>query len=75
MLSDKTTTLIPMDRDWLARELERGRSIGDIARQVGRHPATVGYWVNKYRLTLAHQAVRPRKGRDRRAMCSAQLVA
>ena len=51
-----------MDRDWLARELERGRSIADIARQVGRHPATVGYWVNKHRLTSHHAARHAARG-------------
>ena len=51
-----------MDRDWLARELDRGRSIGDIARQVGRHPATVGYWVNKHRLTSHHAARHAARG-------------
>jgi transposase-like protein len=52
-----------MDRNWLAHELERGRSIADIAREVDRHPATVSYWVGKY--GLASQYVRvyaPRGG-------------
>ena len=51
-----------MDRDWLAHELERGRSIGDIARQVGRHPATVGYWVRKYGLRSQHASRHAAKG-------------
>jgi transposase-like protein/DNA-directed RNA polymerase subunit RPC12/RpoP len=51
-----------MDRDWLAHELERGRSIGEIARQVGRHPATVGYWVNKHRLVSRHAARHAARG-------------
>jgi transposase-like protein len=41
-----------VDRDWLAQELERGRSIAAIAREVGLHPATVAYWMNKHGLTL-----------------------
>ncbi len=45
-----------MDREWLARELERGRSIADIAREVGRHPGTVAYWVNKHGLVSQHNA-------------------
>lgn len=54
-----------MDRDWLAAELERGRSIADIAREVGRHPATIAYWVNKHRL-VSHRAAAyaPRGGID-----------
>ena len=48
---------VPMERNWLARELERGRSIAAIAREVGCHPATVGYWVNKHRL-MSHHATR-----------------
>ena len=51
-----------MDSDWLARELERGRSIGDIAREVGRHPATVGYWVRKYELRSHHASRHAAKG-------------
>jgi transposase-like protein len=52
-----------MDPDWLARELDRGRSIADIAREVGRHPGTVAYWVNRYGF-LSHHAARhaPRGG-------------
>lgn len=44
-----------MDRTWLEAELAAGRSIESIARQVGRHPSTVAYWVEKHDLisTLA----------------------
>jgi transposase-like protein len=51
-----------MDREWLAQELERGRSIADIAREVGRHPATVAYWVNKHRLVSSHAAKHAARG-------------
>ena len=50
-----------MDRDWLEAQLAAGRSIESIAREVGKHPSTVGYWVKKYGLTL------PARGQARRA--------
>ena len=37
-----------MDAAWLAEQLEAGRSIESIARETGRDPSTVAYWVNKY---------------------------
>jgi transposase-like protein len=43
-----------MDADWLASRLEQGRSIESIAREVGRSPSTVAYWVNKHGLTSRH---------------------
>jgi transposase-like protein len=39
-----------MDRDWLAARLEAGESIEAIAREVGKHPGTVAYWVNRHGL-------------------------
>ena len=39
-----------MDHAWLAAQLESGRSIEAIAAEVGRHPSTVAYWVNKHGL-------------------------
>jgi transposase-like protein len=36
-----------MDREWLAAQLEEGRSIESIAREIGRHPSTLAYWVTK----------------------------
>ena len=39
-----------MDKDWLAARLEAGASIEGIAREVGRDPSTVAYWVNKHGL-------------------------
>jgi transposase len=43
-----------MDRVWLESELAKGRSIESIAREVGKDPSTVGYWVRKYGLSSRH---------------------
>jgi transposase-like protein len=43
-----------MDADWLTSQLAAGRSIESIAREVGRSPSTVAYWVNKHGLTSRH---------------------
>jgi transposase len=43
-----------MDRTELATRLDAGRSIESIARELGRAPSTVAYWVNKYGLTSSH---------------------
>jgi transposase len=43
-----------MEADWLASQLEQGRSIEAIARETGRSASTVGYWVNKYGLASKH---------------------
>lgn len=51
-----------MDREWLQRELEGGRSIGDIAREVDRHPARVSYWMGKYGLSSQHARVFAARG-------------
>ena len=58
-----------MDAGWLAEQLEAGRSIESIAREAGRDPSTVAYWVNKYGLASAARAKarRPRRDRPRRA--------
>jgi transposase-like protein len=45
-----------MDRAWLTDQLAAGRSIESIAREVGRHPSTVAYWVNKHGLVSVHAA-------------------
>jgi excisionase family DNA binding protein len=39
-----------MDAAWLSTQLAEGRSIESIAREVGRDPSTVAYWVNKHGL-------------------------
>jgi transposase len=51
-----------MDRSWLERELAAGRSIEALARECGRHPSTVAYWVNKHRLASSHAARHAPKG-------------
>jgi transposase len=43
-----------MDREWLEAQLGEGRSIESIAREVGRHPSTVAYWVSKHGLRSQH---------------------
>lgn len=43
-----------MDREMLADMLAAGRSIESIAREVGKAPSTVGYWVNKHGLVSQH---------------------
>jgi Homeodomain-like domain len=51
-----------MQREWLAAELEAGRSIEAIARATGRAPSTVAYWVNKHGLASRHAARHAAKG-------------
>ena len=45
-----------MDRALLASQLAAGRSIESIARELGRDPSTVAYWVNKHGLVSEHAA-------------------
>jgi DNA-binding CsgD family transcriptional regulator len=45
-----------MDRIWLHDQLAAGRSIESIAREVGRDPSTVAYWVAKHGLASTHAA-------------------
>jgi transposase len=55
-----------MDRAKLATQLAAGRSIESIAREAGRAPSTVAYWVNKYGLTSQHaERHAPRGGIER----------
>ena len=59
-----------MDRAWLERELAAGRSIESLAREVGKDPSTVAYWVSKHGLHSAHaerHAARGGLDRDRLA--------
>jgi len=39
----------------LAKWIDEGRSLEDIARLTGKHPSTVGYWVAKHGLRAAHR--------------------
>ena len=43
-----------MDKDWLKARLGEGGSIEAIAKEVGKHPSTVGYWVKKHGLRSPH---------------------
>jgi transposase-like protein len=43
-----------MEAAWLASQLDAGRSIESIARETGRAPSTVAYWVNKHGLSSQH---------------------
>ena len=51
-----------MDRSKLAAQLESGRSIESIARELGRDPSTVAYWVNKHGLVAAFAAKHAPRG-------------
>jgi transposase-like protein/DNA-directed RNA polymerase subunit RPC12/RpoP len=51
-----------MERDWLAEQLEAGRSIESIAREVGKDPSTVAYWVNRHGLVSVHAARHAARG-------------
>jgi transposase len=51
-----------MEADWLRSRLDSGRSIESIAREAGKHPSTVGYWVNKHGLTSTHAARHAARG-------------
>jgi transposase-like protein len=52
-----------MEAAWLKSQLESGRSIESIARETGRDPSTVAYWVNKHGLTSTHAARHAARGR------------
>jgi transposase len=51
-----------MDQHWLETQLAAGRSIESIAREVGKHPSTVGYWVKKHGLQSTHAAKHAARG-------------
>jgi len=51
-----------MDKAWLETELAAGRSIEAIAREVGRNPSTVAYWVNKHGLASRHASRHAARG-------------
>jgi transposase len=50
------TSVRVVDKAWLERQLSSGRSIESIADDVGRHPASVAYWVHKHGLASMHAA-------------------
>jgi excisionase family DNA binding protein len=51
-----------MDPHMLAAQLESGRSIEVLARELGRDPSTVAYWVNKHGLASTHAAKHASRG-------------
>ena len=51
-----------MEKQWLETQLGAGRSIESIAREVGKHPSTVGYWVTKHGLASMHVQRHAAKG-------------
>src|SRR3954471_19466644 len=60
-----------MERDWLEAQLEAGRSIESIAREVAKHPSTVAYWVGKHGLRSRHAERHAAKGAPARAALAA----
>ena len=52
-----------MQADWLRTRLESGRSIESIAREAGKAPSTVAYWVNKHGLVSEHAIRHAARGR------------
>jgi transposase len=58
-----------MDRGTLTAQLAEGRSIESIARETGRAPSTVAYWINKYGLSTQHaRRHAPRGGIERQQL-------
>ena len=49
-------------KDRLSAEFERGRSLAQIARELGVHPSTVGYWAAKHGLEPPHARKYARRG-------------
>ncbi|HUB74807.1 MAG TPA: helix-turn-helix domain-containing protein [Solirubrobacteraceae bacterium] len=57
-----------MDRAPLERMLGQGLSLAEIGRRLGRHPSTVGYWVQQYGLQAVNRSKHAARGgleRDR----------
>ncbi|HEY7077596.1 MAG TPA: helix-turn-helix domain-containing protein [Solirubrobacteraceae bacterium] len=60
-----------MDPAWLAEKLATGRSIESLAREAGRSPSTVAYWVNKHGLRSTHASRHAARGGIERATLAA----
>jgi IS30 family transposase len=55
-----------MDRAALEQLLAQGLSLAEIGRRVGRHEATISYWLKKYGLSAVHRGrFSPRGGLGR----------
>jgi hypothetical protein len=39
-----------VQKDWLKAQLESGKSLEQIGREVGKDHSTVGYWIKKHGL-------------------------
>ena len=65
------TSVRIVERAWLEQKLGEGRSIESLGRELGKHPSTVAYWVNKHGLVSAHAARHVRKGPIEREVLSA----
>ena len=63
-----------MDAEWLRSRLESGRSIESIAREAGKHPSTVAYWVNKHALSSTHAPRHAARGPIEREVLEALLA-
>jgi hypothetical protein len=63
-----------VEREWLAERLEAGASIEAIAREVGRDPSTVSYWMRKHGLKSAHAERHAARGPIERELL-AEIVA
>jgi transposase-like protein len=65
-----------MEADWLAAQLEAGRSIESIARELGKPASTVAYWVNEHGLTSQYSRTTRawREPADRRRPLPLQAV-
>jgi hypothetical protein len=60
-----------MEKHWLETQLAAGRSIESIAREVGKHPSSVGHWVTKFGLASVHAARHAPKGAPDREFVAA----
>ena len=56
------TSVRVMEKDWLEARLAEGRSIESIAKEVGKHPSTIGYWVKHHGLRSPHADRRAARG-------------
>ena len=63
-----------MEPDWLRSRLESGRSIESIAREAGKAPSTVAYWVNKHGLASTHASKHAARGPIERSALQALLA-
>jgi len=63
-----------MEADWLSSRLESGRSIESIAREAGKHPSTVAYWLKKHGFESSHVAKHAPRGGIERATLEALLA-